>query len=53
MNSNTVRVKAVELFNNGNIKVRVEELQKEIAERNKITVDECVSLLASLARFDI
>lgn len=29
------------------------ELKKDISERNKITVDECVSLLADMARFDI
>ncbi len=31
----------------------ISELQKDIQERNKITVDECVSILANIARFDI
>ena len=28
-------------------------LKKEVSERNKITVDECVSMLANMARFDV
>lgn len=35
------------------IQNRVSELKKEISDRNKITVDECVSILADLARFDL
>lgn len=35
------------------IQERISELQKEISERNKITIDECVSTLAKMARFDI
>lgn len=31
----------------------IEQVRKETAERNKITIDECVELLASMARFDI
>lgn len=36
-----------------NIQKRISELQAEISQRNKITIDECVGLLASMARFDI
>jgi phage terminase small subunit len=36
-----------------NIQERVAELQAEIAKRNKISIDECVGLLTSMARFDI
>jgi phage terminase small subunit len=53
MKPETINNKAYELYANGEIRARVSELQKEAAERNKITVDECVSLLASMARFDI
>lgn len=31
----------------------ISQLQKEIQERNKITIDECVSIFANIARFDI
>lgn len=32
---------------------RIEQLQAEISERNKITIDECVQRLTSMARFDL
>lgn len=35
------------------IKNFISELQKDIQERNKITIDECVNMLSSMARFDI
>lgn len=53
MNSNTVAVKACELHSNGNITVRIKELQKEAYERNKATVDEIVNVLSGMVRFDI
>lgn len=31
----------------------IEKLKSEIAERNKITIDECVEMLTAMARFDI
>lgn len=31
----------------------IAKLQKDIQERNKMTVDECVSMLSSMAKFDI
>ncbi len=49
----TVNNKAYALFKKGEIRARIEELQNEAAERNKISIDECVSLLTSMARFDI
>jgi phage terminase small subunit len=53
MNSNTVHVKACELFNNGKISVRIEELQNEIRERNKIKIDDVLSVLTDMIKFDI
>jgi len=53
MKSETINNKAYQLMLRDDIRTRVEELGKEVAERNKITVDECVSLLAQMARFDI
>lgn len=53
MKYGTINNKACELMARGDIRGRVEQLQKEVAERNKITVDECVSLLTKMARFDI
>mgnify|MGYP006403005773 CR=1 FL=1 len=49
----TVNNKAYALFKKGEVRARIEELQNEAAERNKISIDECVSLLTSMARFDI
>lgn len=53
MNSNTVAVKACELHSKGNITVRIKELQAEAYERNKATIDELVSVLSGMVRFDI
>lgn len=53
MKNESIHRKAVELFENGNITARVEQLQKEVAERNKVTVDELVMALAGMVRFDI
>lgn len=53
MNSNSVAVKACELHSNGKISVRIKELQKEAYERNKATIDELVSVLSGMVRFDI
>lgn len=36
-----------------NIQERISELKEEIAERNRISVDELVSTLAGMVRFDI
>ncbi|MGO1702431.1 MAG: terminase small subunit [Lactobacillus helveticus] len=53
MSENSINVNASKMNNNAKVALRIKELQKEVSERNKITVDECVSLLASMARFDI
>ncbi len=37
----------------GRIQEYIDQKRKAIAEANKITIDECVSLLTSMARFDI
>jgi len=53
MNSNSVRVAAHEVFNNPNVTLRIEELQSEIRERNKIKIDDVLSVLSDMIRFDI
>jgi len=53
MNSNTVHVKACELFKDGNVTVRIEELQKEARERNKVKIDDVLGYLADMIKFDI
>lgn len=53
MNANTVHVKACELFKDGNVTVRIEELQKEIRERNKVKIDDVLGVLADMIKFDI
>lgn len=49
----TINNNAYKLLLNNDILTRIKEIQDEIAERNKISIDECVSLLAKMARFDI
>lgn len=44
---------ASRLLKEGKVSARIEELQKEVAERNKITIDELVKDLAGMVRFDI
>ena len=53
MKPETVNNRAYELLKNGDIKARIEVLQKEVADRNKITIDELVKDLAGMVRFDI
>lgn len=53
MNANTVHVKACELFKDGNVTVRIEELQKEARERNKVKIDDVLGYLADMIKFDI
>ena len=53
MNSNTVHVKACELFKDGNVRVRIEELQEEVRERNKVKIDDVLGYLADMIKFDI
>jgi len=49
----SINRKAFELFENVNIRSRVEQLQRELVERNKITVDELVQSMAGMVRFDL
>lgn len=49
----TARTIAAQNLAKLNIQTEVQRLRSEISERNKITIDECVSLLTSMARFDI
>ncbi|MCG8212941.1 terminase small subunit [Tenacibaculum finnmarkense genomovar finnmarkense] len=53
MKAETINKRAVELSNKGAVKGRITQLQTGIAERNKISIDECVQLLADMARFDV
>jgi phage terminase small subunit len=53
MNSNSVNVAAQELFKNPIITLRIEELQAEIRERNRIKIDDVIGILADMIRFDI
>lgn len=53
MKPESINRKAVEMFENGNITARIEELQQEVIERNKITVDELIQTMAAMVRFDI
>jgi phage terminase small subunit len=45
MKSETIHKRASELLDNGEVAGRVEELRKEAAERNKITVDDLIKEL--------
>lgn len=47
------RQTARELLMRQDVKDYLAKLHQEIAERNRITVDECVQILAKMARFDI
>lgn len=53
MNSNSVAVEANKLFKDPKITLRVEELQKEIRERNKVKIDDVLGVLADMIKFDI
>jgi len=53
MKPETVNRRAFELHEDGKIKARLQFLQKQVAERNKIDIDEIVTILSKLARFDI
>lgn len=49
----TARSQGQRLLTNVDIQKFISELRKDIQERNKITVDECISILASIARLDV
>lgn len=49
----TVNNKAYALSEKGEIRARIQNLEKEVAERNRISIDELIQSLASMVRFDI
>lgn len=49
----TAKEQASRLLTNVNVQEYVQELKQSISERNKITVDECVQILANIARNDM
>lgn len=53
MKDETINNKAYVLSRRDDIRTRIEQLQSVVAERNKITIDEIVSSLADMVRFDI
>lgn len=53
MNTNSVRVAAHEVYNVPNVSLRIEQLQKEIRERNKIKIDDVLGILSDMINFDI
>lgn len=53
MKPETINNKAYALSEKGEIRARIESLQKEAAERNRIDIDELVQSMASMVRFDI
>lgn len=52
MKPQTIHVRASKLTNEYKISIRLDELRKEVSERNKITIDELVQNLAGMVRFD-
>lgn len=53
MNSVSVRVAANEVFNVPNVSLRIEQLQSEARERNKVKIDDVLGYLADMIKFDI
>ena len=53
MNSNSVAVAAQEVFRNPNVSLRIEQLQSEARERNKVKIDDVLGYLADMIKFDI
>lgn len=53
MKDESINVKAVELLNNGKIKVRVKELQEELKKKSDITKEEVLNMLKSFMYADI
>jgi len=48
MKPETINRKAVELFEHGNIRAMVEQLQKKVSKRNNIDVDWCIQQLKTI-----
>tara|TARA_R110002051_G_scaffold318245_1_gene400362 strand:+ start:1805 stop:2326 length:522 start_codon:yes stop_codon:yes gene_type:complete len=53
MATKTVNENASRISKNSKVSARIEQLQKELAERNKMDIDECVQKLSAMARFDL
>lgn len=53
MTSKTVNEKACRLFQRGKVRARIKQLQEQLAERNKMTLDKVVQGIAEIATFDI
>jgi phage terminase small subunit len=53
MNTNSVAVAAQEVFRVPNVSLRIEFLQKELRERNKIKIDDVLEVLTDMIKFDI
>lgn len=53
MKPETINRKAFELYNVGKITARIENLQEEIAERNRLSIDDLVQSLSYMVKFDI
>jgi len=53
MKAETINNKAYHLFTEAHITARVNEIHNETRNRNKITLDEIVDMLAGMARFDV
>jgi phage terminase small subunit len=53
MKDETINTKAYILFKKENVGARIQQLQNELKERNRITIDELVIELANMVRFDI
>ncbi|WP_179022045.1 terminase small subunit [Winogradskyella forsetii] len=49
----TARIQASQLLTKLNVKHYVEELKAEILEKSKMSIDECIQKLTSMARYDI
>ncbi|AWG26006.1 terminase small subunit [Flavobacterium kingsejongi] len=53
MKPETVNRAAFELHENPNITARIKEIQHDLYKRNQMSIDECISILSDIARFDI
>lgn len=53
MKPTSVNRKAFEVFENVNVRARIEVLRSELKKRNNLTIDDIVSTLGDMLRFDI
>lgn len=53
MKNETINKRASELFNNGEVRGRIEFLRSEIQEDNKATISEVLNTLSDMLRFDV